>query len=144
METRHRENNDTFNSNSNIILKLTGKQCTVDSGGYTMKWRRVNPNPWGVRCKSTVLGLGHANSSSVVYGPAVEPAKFPHSGDSFYTKRKEDRATEGSPTFTFILGSTLVTKSMSKINPCIQKSPFYLFTLQYYVRYYDQTWKMSF
>lgn len=53
-----------------------------------MKWRRVNPNPWAVRCKRTVLGLGHENSSSVGYCLAGELARPPHSGDSFYTKRK--------------------------------------------------------
>lgn len=72
---------------------FTGKQCMVDSGGYTMKWRRVKPNPWEVRRKSTVLGLGHANSSSVGYCAAAESAKPLHSGDSFYTtrQRKESR-----------------------------------------------------
>lgn len=66
----------------------------VDSGGYTMKWRRVNPNPWEVRRKSTVLGLGHENSSSVGYCTVGEPAKPPRSAGSFYTKRKVERGTE--------------------------------------------------
>lgn len=43
----------------------------LDSGGYTMKCRKVNPNPWDVRRKSRVLGLCHANgSSSVAKGSA--------------------------------------------------------------------------
>lgn len=66
----------------------------VDSGGYTMKWRRVKPNPWEVRRKRTVLGLGHENaSSSVGYCAAGESAGLLHSGDSFYTKTKvEERS----------------------------------------------------
>lgn len=72
-----------------------------DSGGYTMKWRRVNPNPWAVRCKRTVLGLGHENSSSVGYCLAGEPARLLHSGDSFYTKRKRvnEEVKLNRPTF---------------------------------------------
>lgn len=32
-------------------------ECTADSGGYTMKWRRVKPNPpWGLFRSATVLG----------------------------------------------------------------------------------------
>lgn len=61
----------------------------VDSGGYTMKCRRVKPNPWEVRSKRTVLGLGHENgSSSVGFCAAGESAKFLHSGQSFCKKRK--------------------------------------------------------
>lgn len=56
-----------------------------------MKWRKVNPNPWEVRRKSTVLGLGHENSSSVGYCTAGEPAEVLHSGDSFYTKREVEK-----------------------------------------------------
>ncbi len=55
----------------------------VDSGGYTMKWRRVKPNPWEVRRKRTVLGLGHENSSSVGYCAEGESAMLLQSGDSF-------------------------------------------------------------
>lgn len=77
------------NSSNNQLLELTSKLCAVDSGGYTMKWRSVKPNPWAVRRRSTVLGLGQENSSSVAYGPAGEPAKLPHSGDSFCTKGKK-------------------------------------------------------
>lgn len=86
--------NDRSNSKTNKknkkkrILELTSKQCVVDSGGYTMKWRSVKPNPWAVRRRSTVLGLGQENSSSVSYGPAGEPAKLPHSVDSFCTEGK--------------------------------------------------------
>ena len=32
-------------------------QCTADSGGYTMKWRRVKPKPsWRLLCRSSVRG----------------------------------------------------------------------------------------
>lgn len=32
-------------------------QCTADSGGYTMKWRRVKPKPsWRLLCSSSVRG----------------------------------------------------------------------------------------
>lgn len=64
-----------------------------DSGGYTMKWRRVNPNPWEVRRSSRVFGLGHENSSSVGNCIAGEPAKLLHSGDSF-CERSSERGTE--------------------------------------------------
>ena len=66
----------------------------VDSGGYTMKWRRVKPKPWEVRRKSTVLGLGHENSSSVWYCAAGESGKLLQSGDSFYNMTKEEKRTE--------------------------------------------------
>lgn len=66
----------------------------VDSGGYTMKWRRVKPKPWEVRRKSTVLGLGHENSSSVWYCAAGESGKLLQSGDSFYKMTEEEKRTE--------------------------------------------------
>lgn len=65
-----------------------------DSGGYTMKWRRVNPKPWDVLCRSTVFGLGQENSSSVGYCIGGESAKLLHSGESFYTKRKVERGND--------------------------------------------------
>lgn len=70
--------------------KSTGKRCMADSGGYTMKWRRVNPNPWGVRRSSTVFGLGHENSSSGGNCIAGEPAEPLHSGDSFCGRQQRE------------------------------------------------------
>lgn len=62
----------------------------LDSGGYTMKCRKVKPNPWDVRHKRTVLGLGQANgSSSVEYCTAGQSAKLWPSGESFYQQKKE-------------------------------------------------------
>lgn len=82
-------------------LKSTGKMCMDDSGGYTMKWRRVNPNPWGVRRSSTVLGLGHENSSSGGSCIAGEPAKLLQSGESFCERRqREGKWNEPAGTLT--------------------------------------------
>lgn len=105
--------NDRSNSKkkpkkTQTILELTSKQCVVDSGGYTMKWRSVKPNPWAVRRRSTVLGLGQENSSSVSYGPVGEPAKLPHSGDSFCTEGKKVWGSENIPAFIFTLSSPSV------------------------------------
>lgn len=77
--------------------KFTGKRCMDDSGGYTMKWRRVNPKPWTVRCNSTVFGLGQENSSSVGCCAAGEPAKPPHSEDSFCGRGLEISLLSASP-----------------------------------------------
>lgn len=68
-----------------------------DSGGYTMKWRRVNPKPWTVRCNSTVFGLGQENSSSVGCCAAGEPAKLLHSEDSFWERGPEISPLSASP-----------------------------------------------
>ena len=66
------------------MSQLTGKApCTADSGGYTMKWRRVKPKPWEVRRRRTVLGPGHEKgSSSAEYNEGS--AGSPHSAESFY------------------------------------------------------------
>ncbi len=88
-----------------VTLKFTGKQCMVDSGGYTMKWRSVKPNPWEVRRKSTVLGLGHENSSSAGYPAAGESAMPLQSGDSFCARWKKwkKELKLRSLTFTFTM-----------------------------------------
>lgn len=77
---------------TNLILKFTGKQCMVDSGGYTMKCRSVKPNPWDVRHKRTVFGLGHENgSSSAEYCAAEKSAMLLHSVESLWKKEKDRR-----------------------------------------------------
>jgi len=94
---------------------FTGKQCMVDSGGYTMKCRRVKPNPWEVRRKRTVLGRGHENgSSSVGYCAPGDSAELLHSGDSFCTERNVERANvNGWFYFLFLILRNLKIKSVN-------------------------------
>lgn len=63
-------------------LICTGKQCAVDSGGYTTKCRSVKPNPCDVRRRNTVLGLGHEKGSSSLCSRCL------HSAKSFWAKKK--------------------------------------------------------
>lgn len=61
-----------------------------------MKCRSVKPNPWEVRRKCTVFGLGHEKaSSSGEKGPPRASAKILHSADSF--SQNEDLACCLSP-----------------------------------------------
>lgn len=44
----------------------------MDSGGYMMKWRRVNPNPCpSERLSTRVLGVGGTNSNGAGAGACV-------------------------------------------------------------------------
>lgn len=54
-------------------LKL---ECTADSGGYTMKWRRVKPKPCEVRRRWIVLGPGQENGSSSSWKSTPEESSW--------------------------------------------------------------------
>lgn len=49
---------------------------TADSGGYTMKCRRVKPKPWEVRRRCSVLGPGQEKGSSSGPGEVVADASL--------------------------------------------------------------------
>lgn len=62
-------------------LKL---ECTADSGGYTMKWRRVKPKPCEVRRRWIVLGPGQEKGSSSSWKSTPEESSW---STTSYTER---------------------------------------------------------
>ncbi len=58
---------------THATLKL---EFTADSGGYTMKWRRVKPKPCEVRRRRRVLGPGQENGSSSSWKSTPEESSW--------------------------------------------------------------------
>lgn len=80
---------------THTTLKL---EFTADSGGYTMKWRRVKPKPCEVRRRRSVLGPGQQNGSSSSWKSTPEESSW--STTSYGQTDEIMRKNKGQPSTT--------------------------------------------